>query len=113
MKNPKVIKYMTDGPLYPIEVHVISTDAMIKLVSKDIRLPKKAVVNGFYNPKENIITIVNDMSRARTLHVLLHELSHAVIDQIQGVSGSERQVEMMAVFLRRFANLHDAEEILY
>ena len=88
----------------PIECEIVSFARL-----QNINDNPKETICGLYDSENNKIYITDD-STIPTLDILMHELSHAIIDEQKTLKTEEHKADIMAI---RLKNLMQQRENIY
>ena len=93
------------GPFHSIQVKIRSSRTLKKAWGKNER------VYGLYLPEDNTILIADDNTPDQMLHALMHEIVHAIEDQMSNME-EEGKAEVLGSYLIRLFNVKSIKEIL-
>ena len=104
MASRKVRKI--DGPLHPIRVRFVSQ----RTIEKGVKVTRHENIRGCYFPDENLIFVNKDMSEEEQLHIIFHELAHAIEFQVAGLE-EESRVDVIAKFLIQIGKFKSLKDV--
>jgi Zn-dependent peptidase ImmA (M78 family) len=99
---------MLEGPIHPIKVRFVSQ----KTIERAASTRREENIRGLYTPDDNLIYVNKEISEEEQLHVLFHELSHAIEFQVLGMD-EEGRVEVIAKFLIQLAKLKSLKDVTW
>lgn len=99
--------FYIEGPLHKIKVKFVTAKSL-----KRIAQAPKEQINGLYSSDQNTIWVNKDVSEEEKIHLLLHELGHALEEHVRYVEDEESRVHIIATFLRKLTKTSSIETLL-
>ncbi len=101
------MNFVIEGPLHPINVKLRSKNYISKLWSKS----KDQEIDGLFDPTLNTIYVANSLTPDQKLHTLMHEIVHAMDEQLSWM-GDEAKADVIGSYLIRLFKLDSIRQIL-
>lgn len=96
-----------NGPLYKIKFRLVTQQTVRKYAGS----PPDEDIQGVFRSDLNTIFVKKDLPDEELVHVVMHEIVHAMEHQTSGL-GEEARVDTIASWLLKLAKITKVEELL-
>ena len=97
-----------EGPLHRIKVRFVSQ----RTIERAAGSKREDNLRGLYIPDDNLIYVNKEISEEEQLHILFHEVAHAIEFQTLGME-EESRVDVIAKYLISLAKYKSLKEVVW
>jgi Zn-dependent peptidase ImmA (M78 family) len=95
---------MIEGPLHPVRLKIVGAKAVKKKAGKD--------AYGVYVPSENCVYLNKDQTAEQLLHTFVHEMVHAMEEQLAHHDKEDDRADIIATWLIRLFKPKSLEKVI-